>query len=340
MKQLFLREYVKQILIATALSVVALPYVMLTNASSIWVILIHALLMWILTPMLITIVEVVRKRSTFSERTKYDVSSVLTVLAVTGSSTLTVIFFHFFTGIKYNILLSPALWASLLPVYFSYLLILFTRIWREQKTRELELQSQRDKASFEALAAQLKPHFLFNSLNTIEYLIDSKPKDAVVCLQNLANLYRGILDNSKKNLVSISDELIQVKNYLSIQDYRFEGKLKVEWSVDHSLLSFFIPPNLLLNCVENSCKHGVEAIGETKPIDIGISDLNSKQYSLKIGNFIPDLDERRRQKHVGFGLTDARKRLELLFGEQASMEIREESNRFEVIFTLPKRMTF
>ena len=331
-----LKEFKKQMYIATGLCLVTLPYILVTNYSSTALILVHAFLMWLITPIFMTTVELYRQDKRFKKNNSIHMAIVLTTLAVALSSLITVGIFHQLSNIDLKLLFSPPLFAALLPVFFGYLFILFSQTYKEQKEFENKLKEERNKASFVALSSQLKPHFLFNTLNTIEYLIETSPEEAKNCLHQLSELYRNILDSAQHNLVSLSSEIEQVKKYLKIQEYRFEGKLQVIWDCDSSILNQSIPPNLILNCVENSCKHGVEAIKDSKPIYINIQDFNSIGYKIKIENYHGNTEINQNRNRKGFGLEDVKTRIDLLYQGKASMELNKTKDRFEIIFILPK----
>ena len=323
-------------LIATGLCLVTLPYVLVTNYSSTALILVHAFLMWLITPIFMTKVELYRQDKRFKKSNSIQLAIILTILAVALSSFITVGIFHQLSNIDFKLLLSPPLFAALLPVFFGYLFILFSQTHKEQKEFENQLKEERNKASFVALSSQLKPHFLFNTLNTIEYLIEASPEEAKNCLHQLSDLYRNILESAQRNLVSLNSEIDQVRKYLKIQEYRFEGKLEVIWECDRSILNLSIPPNLILNCVENSCKHGVEAIRESRPINITIQDFNSNSFIIKVGNYHGNIEVNQNRDRKGFGLEDLKTRIDLLYQDKASMELHKTKDRFEISFILPK----
>jgi iron(III) transport system permease protein len=119
-----------------------------------------------------------------------------------------------------------------------------------------------------ALKAQITPHFLFNSLNSVMQLIDSNPKEANETLQNLADLYRYILTSTKLDLVSVDEEIASMHHYLKVEKARFGIKLNYKVEKDPVVSQFQIPPMLIQPIVENAVNHGAKATGE---IDITIS---------------------------------------------------------------------
>jgi ABC-type spermidine/putrescine transport system permease subunit II/two-component sensor histidine kinase len=124
-----------------------------------------------------------------------------------------------------------------------------------------------------ALKAQITPHFLFNSLNSVMQLIESNPKEATDTLQNLADLYRYILSSTKKDLVTVSEEIASLNHYLKVEKARFGDKLTFKVVMDPSVADFQMPPMLIQPIVENSVNHGAKDTGE---IEILISVYPSR----------------------------------------------------------------
>ncbi len=113
-----------------------------------------------------------------------------------------------------------------------------------------------------ALKAQITPHFLFNSLNSVIQLIDSSPSEARDVVQNMADLYRYILYSTKQNLVTIEQEMDSIYTYLAIEKARFGDKLHFEITLEPSAKDVMIPPMILQPIVENAVSHGVKDNGE------------------------------------------------------------------------------
>jgi len=119
-----------------------------------------------------------------------------------------------------------------------------------------------------ALKAQITPHFLFNSLNSVVQLIESEPLEAKNVVQNLADLYRYILYSTKKNFVTVNEEIESIRNYLAIEKSRFGSRLNFEITISPLILNVKIPPMMLQPIVENAVNYGARDSGD---IDISIS---------------------------------------------------------------------
>jgi len=125
-----------------------------------------------------------------------------------------------------------------------------------------------------ALKAQITPHFLFNSLNSVMDLIDTNPSEANRTLQSLADLYRYILSSTKVDSVPVFQEIEAVRHYLQVEKSRFSDKLTYTIDVDEALEQCEIPPMLLQPVVENAVTHGAKETGE---IDISIRLYRAKE---------------------------------------------------------------
>ena len=115
-----------------------------------------------------------------------------------------------------------------------------------------------------ALKAQITPHFLFNSLNSVIELIDSNPVEARNVVQNMADLYRYILYSTKQEFVTIDQEISSITTYLMVEKARFGNKLAFEISLDPSAKHVRIPPMILQPIVENAVTHGAKDNGRNR----------------------------------------------------------------------------
>ena len=192
----------------------------------------------------------------------------------------------------------------------------------EKTVKELELQT---------IKSHINPHFIFNSLNSIRALVEENPSRARKAITELSNILRSSLQVEKMETVSLQQEMNIVRDYLALEQMRFEERLRVILEIDEETLDQAVPPMMFQTLVENSIKHGV-----SKQINGGIvrivSRFNDGQFELIVqntGNLEEDTPE-------GFGLKSTRDRLKILYGKNAAFTIKEiEENMVEAKIQMP-----
>ena len=127
----------------------------------------------------------------------------------------------------------------------------------DRQNRETVLQKQVTEAELRALRAQINPHFLFNSLNTIANLIATDPPRAEVMTLRLARVFRHVLANSSKQMVTVREEMEFLRTYLDIEEARFGSRLRVEFDVAPEVALSAVPSLILQPVVENALRHGL-----------------------------------------------------------------------------------
>ncbi len=177
----------------------------------------------------------------------------------------------------------------------------------EQEQHSLQL---RKEAELFKLRQQLHPHFLFNSLNSINALIGKEPKHARMMVQQLSEFLRHTLKKEDNDQITIKEELEDLRIYLSIEQVRFGHRLTIEEHIHADCMDAKIPPFLLQPLVENAIKYGL--YGTIGPVTIRIKGTMTKeQFIFSIVNpYDPDAVT---TKGTGFGLESVRRRLYLLF---------------------------
>lgn len=124
-------------------------------------------------------------------------------------------------------------------------------------------------ARFEALKSQVSPHFLFNSLNTLNSLIKTQPQRAVDFVMRLSDVYRYLLQHNQQQVVKLKEELAFVKAYIFLIERRFEHNLHVHIAIPEPLLETYIPPVSLQILIENAVKHNI--VTTARPLSVNIS---------------------------------------------------------------------
>lgn len=181
------------------------------------------------------------------------------------------------------------------------------------QNRERELHDLAVSAQLAALRAQVNPHFLFNSLNSIAQLISSDPEKAETCVERLAEIFRYMLKRSDKEFVSLSDELEFAEAYLDIEKARFGDDLRVTERIDARARNALLPGLILQPLVENAVKHGISPKiggGEVR-IEAGLEDGDLR---LSISDTGVGIRSRDTLYDRGVGLRSVRDRLVRLYG--------------------------
>lgn len=148
----------------------------------------------------------------------------------------------------------------------------FFKFWRQSVKEAEELKRESLSAEFETLKNQINPHFLFNSLNTLTSLIEEQPKQATEFVQKLSNVYRYVLTQKDKQLVSLREELEFIQSYIYLNQIRFGNNLKVNIQIPASYLSFSVVTLSLQMLIENCIKHNTISIQKPLVIHIEIAD--------------------------------------------------------------------
>ncbi len=174
------------------------------------------------------------------------------------------------------------------------------------------------------LKAQLNPHFMFNAMNSIRALIEEDPQNAKDAITKLSNLMRYTLRIERTETVPLAEELKTIQDYLDLEKIRFEERLnyKIKSTTDADRVE--IPPMMVQTLVENGIKHGISQItkGGELQIDAKVVDSNLMIEIRNSGKF----DEEALKNSQGFGVSNTKHRLSLLYGESASLSLTNENS--------------
>ena len=212
-----------------------------------------------------------------------------------------------------------------------YLLASF-ELSREAERNSLELRVLAQDAELRALRAQINPHFLFNSLNSVSALTTQNPAAARTMCNMLAEFLRDSLRLGAKEFVTVEEELSLASYYLSIEQVRFGNRLRIRKEVDPNTLAVPIPPLLLQPLCENAVNHGIAHLLEGGEVLIR-TERNGTNLHLTIANPV----DPGTPSHSGnrLGLDNVRKRLRRTFENDARIEIAQTDTSFRVDLTLP-----
>jgi LytS/YehU family sensor histidine kinase len=206
-------------------------------------------------------------------------------------------------------LLFSGLWGGIV-----FGLLSFTQ-WREQSERLQRLQKALAEAQLAQLRAQLRPHFLFNALNTISSVMQVDVARADRLLTRLGDLLRISLSTSERDTVPLADELRLLQLYASIMEERFIDRVRIDWRIAEDMLAVAVPTLLLQPLLENAFRHGVEP--STEPQQINISACRDEALLIvTIRNTCATQPDFGRE---GVGLRNCRERLQVLYGDAATL---------------------
>jgi len=196
----------------------------------------------------------------------------------------------------------------------------FLNRWKENALRAARLEKEKAQVQFDNLKNQLNPHFLFNSLTSLDGLIHENPDLASQFLRQLAKVFRYVLQHKDKELVGLQTELDFVRNYVSLLKTRFDGSLQVHFDVPVDISDKAIVPVTLQILIENAIKHNVA--NARQPLDIHI--LATDEYLTVENNCQPKAVETSNRQ----GLTNLRVLYRFL--TEREVEVTQEEGRFRV----------
>lgn len=207
-------------------------------------------------------------------------------------------------------------------IYFLWTIFYFAFHYVERYNKSLKAETAAREVELKNLKAQLNPHFIFNALNSIRALVDENPRKSKESITQLSHILRNSLISDRKKLIPFMEELKTVMDYLSLESIRYEERLTTKFDIDRNSGRYMIPPLMLQTLVENGIKHGISNLKHGGEISISTT-IKRKQLHLEIRNTGQLPKEVNLQG--GFGLANTHKRLELIFGETAQFEIKNEN---------------
>lgn len=208
-------------------------------------------------------------------------------------------------------------------IYFIWTIFYFAFHYVERYNKSLKAETAAREVELINLKAQLNPHFIFNALNSIRALVDENPRKSKESITQLSHILRNSLISDRKKLIPFTEELKMVMDYLALESIRYEERLTTKFDIDRNSGKYMIPPLMLQTLVENGIKHGISNLKHGGEIRIN-TQVRRKQLLLQIRN-TGQLSSHKFDEE-GFGLDNTRKRLELIFGESAKFEIKNETS--------------
>ena len=217
-------------------------------------------------------------------------------------------------------------------------IIKLTKMWYQNELRLGEMQSIRLESELKMLKDQVNPHFMFNTLNNLYGLIERNPRHAQEMVLGLSRILHYMLHESNHQFVSVRKEMNCVRDYIELEKIRYAGNLSISINQEPRAEYMGIVPLVIFPFVENSFKHGVSETIDTAWINVDCS-IYKDDFVFKIENARnmapPDL-----AKAGGLGLNNVRRRLELIYGEDHSLQIFDGHDTFLVVLKIKlSRMT-
>jgi LytS/YehU family sensor histidine kinase len=202
----------------------------------------------------------------------------------------------------------------------------------EKNAREAKLESLVKETELKMLRSQINPHFLFNSLNSISSLTITDPEKARDMVVKLSEFMRYALSRKDEQPVTLQNELENLRLYLDIEKVRFGDKLTTEETIETGCLEFKIPVMLLQPLYENAVKHGVYESTESVKIMTSVKKIDGYLEIIISNNYDSNPSQKR---GTGTGILNVSRRLELFYGNKASIKTIKENGLYSVTIYIP-----
>jgi len=219
----------------------------------------------------------------------------------------------------------PDFLLPLISAYFASFLVKLYPLFMQQQIAQISLQNQKQEIQISLLKAQMEPHFFFNTLNNLRYLLRAAPEKADNAIIQLSDLLRYTVYTSEVDKVSLSEEITYIKNYIELQKIRLPSEVGVETKFNISVSEKQIPPLLLIPFIENAFKYGVSA--QYPGFIIIEVTADEKQFQMRVNN--------RNYRHkvpgsTGIGISNVKRRLAYYYPDNHTLEIQNTDTYFTV----------
>lgn len=220
----------------------------------------------------------------------------------------------------------PLFWNVFIAIVITIVAVLivegidFFRRWTQTQVEAEKLQRENLQARYDVLRNQIRPHFLFNSLNVLSSLVHKDPDQAEDFIEQLSEVYRYVLDTGENTLVTVQKDLKALEAYIFLQQTRYGQNLKFNQELDENALNGYIPPLTFQILMENAVKHNV--IGKEAPLTVTLKRANP-QYMVMENNIRERTDK---NPSTGIGLKNLKERFSFVTDLQP--EFHSQDNRF------------
>ena len=201
---------------------------------------------------------------------------------------------------------------------------------RDDRKRLAELERENLEQQLEYLRYQINPHFFMNTLNNIHALVDINPEQAKDTILELSKMMRFVLYEGNKQGVPLSRELDFIRHYVTLMQLRYTNKVKITLDLPQETSDRQIPPLILITFIENAFKHGI-SYQRPSFIEVKVSEHDdAMHFSCRNSK-----GEKPNEEKGGVGLANIRKRLNLLYGHDYALRIKNDAELYSVELTLP-----
>jgi len=234
---------------------------------------------------------------------------------------------HAMSASKFRLHQQAVWFLFVIVMSFSSAMGLLGELYR-QRARRQELEAAKNKAELSLYKAQIDPHFLFNTLNTLYSMVITQSPKTEEAFMQFIDITRYIYNNANQDSVAVDSEAQYLQQYIDLQRHRLNDCTTVNFTYDNDqqLPGATIAPMLLITFVENALKYGVSS-SITTLIDIALT-VKDGVLTLTTSNPVrtrPDKDS-----HVGIGIENSRKRLDLIYGDNYNLDIKDKDDNFNL----------
>ena len=215
-------------------------------------------------------------------------------------------------------------------VGFNIAVKLFFKSFRDEEMLK-ELEHQRLQSELQYLKYQINPHFFMNTLNNIHALVDIDTGKVKSTIVELSKLMRYVLYEASNKTILLLREVQFLENYVTLMSLRYPEKVSIEKNFPLEVPEVQIPPLLFISFVENAFKHGVSYRKESF-VHVVMQLEEGNRLAFRCTNSTGNSSD---EQHHGIGLENIRKRLRLLFGNDYTLSITEEDDKFDVLLIIP-----
>lgn len=213
---------------------------------------------------------------------------------------------------------------------FVFVSVAFMLDLRNEKQHSVQLLKEKAELELKALKTQLNPHFLFNTLNNIYSLSMIDSQKTSESIHRLSNILDYILYKGHKKLITVTDEMKVIQDYIELEKLRYDSRLELKITEKINTINL-VPPLLFLSLVENAFKHGAAHISGAVFIFIFV-ETNAEKTIFRVENsFIPKENDAEKS----LGLKIIQEQLKIIYGDLSSYSVENEDNRFIVEITIP-----